>query len=66
MKKILFILVLFYTFPLYADEKKTKIQVISVRDKRDCVDTPENRFVKHVLLVFEKTVGTFSLNCSYC
>ncbi|NQZ58512.1 MAG: DUF2357 domain-containing protein, partial [Lentisphaeraceae bacterium] len=35
---------------------QTLPEVISVRDKRDCVDTAENRFVKHVLTVFEMTV----------
>ena len=31
-------------------------EVISVRDKRDSIDTPENRFVKHALTVFSLTI----------
>ena len=31
-------------------------EVISVRDKRDSVDTQENRFIKHALRVFQLTV----------
>ncbi len=35
---------------------KTVPEVIEIRDKRDTVDTPENRFVKHALSVFLQTL----------
>ena len=40
----------------FRDVMPTVPEVITIRDKRDTVDTPENRFVKHAMSVFLHTL----------